>query len=78
MDMMSLLNEHFSKFDAGKIVEGTVVSVDERSVLIDIGFKSESAISIREFTNSTLPEAGTKIKVFIGSCLHLISHAKKE
>jgi small subunit ribosomal protein S1 len=67
MDMMSLLDEHFSKFDAGKIVEGTVVSVDERSVLVDIGFKSESAIPIREFTNSTLPEIGTRINVYIDS-----------
>jgi len=67
MDMMSLLDEHFSKFDAGKIVEGTVVSVDERYVLVDIGFKSESAIPIREFTNSTLPELGTRISVYIDS-----------
>jgi small subunit ribosomal protein S1 len=66
-DMMSLLDEHFSKFDAGKIVEGTVVSVDERSVLVDIGFKSESAIPIREFTNTTLPELGKKISVYIDS-----------
>ena len=66
-DMMSLLDEHFSKFDAGKIVEGTVVSVDERSVLIDIGFKSESAIPIREFTNTSLPELGKKISVYIDS-----------
>jgi small subunit ribosomal protein S1 len=66
-DMMSLLDEHFSKFDKGKIVEGTVVSVDERSVLVDIGFKSESAISIREFTNTNLPEIGSLLKVFIDS-----------
>ena len=67
MDMMSLLDEHFSKFDAGKIVRGTVVSVDERSVLVDIGFKSESAIPIREFTNSNLPEIGKEINVYIDS-----------
>ncbi|MBN2245457.1 MAG: 30S ribosomal protein S1 [Candidatus Aminicenantes bacterium] len=66
-DMMSLLDEHFSKFDTGKIVEGIVVSVDERSVLVDIGFKSESAISIKEFTNTKLPELGTKISVYIDS-----------
>jgi small subunit ribosomal protein S1 len=66
-DMLSLLDEHFSKFDAGKIVEGTVVSIDERSVLVDIGFKSESAISIREFSNSNMPEIGSKINVFIDS-----------
>jgi small subunit ribosomal protein S1 len=67
MDMESLLDEHFKKFEQGKIVEGIVVSVDERSVLVDIGFKSESAISIREFSNSNLPEVGSKIKVFIDS-----------
>ncbi|KQC09613.1 MAG: hypothetical protein APR54_12660 [Candidatus Cloacimonas sp. SDB] len=66
-DMMTLLNEHFSKFKKGKIVEGVVVSVDERSVLVDIGFKSESAIPIREFSSTSVPEAGTKIKVYIDS-----------
>lgn len=66
-DMMSLLDEHFSKFETGKIVEGTVVAVDEKSVLVDIGFKSESSIPIREFTSSNLPVFGTKIKVFIDS-----------
>ncbi|MEA2095759.1 MAG: 30S ribosomal protein S1 [Candidatus Cloacimonadota bacterium] len=66
-DMESLLDEHFKKFEQGKIVEGIVVSVDERSVLVDIGFKSESAISIREFSNSNLPEVGSKIKVYIDS-----------
>ena len=66
-DMMLLLDEHFSKFATGKIVEGAVLSVDERSILVDIGFKSESAIPIREFTNSQLPEIGTKIKVYIDS-----------
>ncbi len=66
-DMESLLDEHFKKFEQGKIVEGIVVSVDERSVLVDIGFKSESAVSIREFSNSNLPEVGSKIKVYIDS-----------
>jgi len=66
-DMESLLDEHFKKFEQGKIVEGIVVSVDERSVLVDIGFKSESAISIREFSNSNLPEVGSNIKVYIDS-----------
>lgn len=66
-DMMSLLDEHFSKFEKGKIVQGRVVSVDEKSVLVDIGFKSESAISIREFSSAHIPEVGTDINVFIDS-----------
>ena len=67
-DMMSLLNEHLSKFKAGEVIEGTVVSVDEKDVMVDIGFKSESAISIREFPNSSsIPEVGDKIYVLIES-----------
>ncbi len=66
-DMMSLLDEHFSKFEKGKIVQGRVVLVDEKSVLVDIGFKSESAIPIREFSSNNIPEVGTDINVFIDS-----------
>ncbi len=66
-DMMQLLDEHFSKFEEGKIVEGLVVNVDERAVLVDIGFKSESAIPIKEFTSSNIPQVGDNIKVYIDS-----------
>ena len=66
-EMMTLLDASFSKFDIGKIVEGQIVSVDEREILVDIGFKSEGAISSREFTNSVAPAEGSKIKVYIES-----------
>jgi len=66
-EMMELFDEHFSKFKEGKIVDGLVVNVDERAVLVDIGFKSESPISIKEFTSSNIPVTGDKIKVYIDS-----------
>lgn len=66
-DMMTLLDEHFSKFEKGKIVQGRVVSVDEKAVLVDIGFKSESSIPIREFSSASIPKVGTDINVFIDS-----------
>jgi len=66
-EMMTLLDASFSKFDIGKIVEGQIVSVDEREILVDIGFKSEGAISSREFTNSIAPVEGSKINVYIES-----------
>jgi small subunit ribosomal protein S1 len=66
-EMMELFDEHFSKFKEGKIVDGLVVNVDERAVLVDIGFKSESPISIKEFSSSNIPEPGDKIKVYIDS-----------
>lgn len=66
-DMMALMDQHFAKFKEGEIIDGYVVSIDERAVLVDIGFKSESPISIKEFSPSDLPEIGTPIKVYIDS-----------
>ena len=66
-DMMELMDQHFAKFKEGEIIDGYVVSVDERAVLIDIGFKSESPISIKEFSPTDLPKIGTPIKVYIDS-----------
>jgi small subunit ribosomal protein S1 len=66
-DMMSLMDEYFSKFKAGEIVKGQVVNVDEHEIMVDIGYKSESAISIREFSAEHIPEVGSEIKVYIDS-----------
>src|ERR1700691_926761 len=38
------------EFDDGDIVEGTVVKIDRDEVLLDIGFKSEGVIPVRELS----------------------------
>jgi small subunit ribosomal protein S1 len=45
-------------FDDGDIVEGTVVKIDQDEVLLDIGFKSEGVIPVRELSirNDVDPE----------------------
>jgi small subunit ribosomal protein S1 len=37
-------------FHAGELVEGRVVGVSERGVLVDFGYKSEGVVPIEEFT----------------------------
>ena len=66
-DFVVLLDESFSKFTKGAIIDGDVVSVDEREVLVDIGFKSEGSIPSREFSQTRFPDLGSKIKVYIES-----------
>ena len=46
------------EFDDGDIVEGTVVKIDQDEVLLDIGFKSEGVIPVRELSirNDVDPE----------------------
>jgi small subunit ribosomal protein S1 len=64
-DMLKMYDDSFSNYESGQIVTGTVVSVNDREVLVDIGYKSEGSIPIGEFTYSGSPDVGTDIKVFI-------------
>ena len=62
-----LLEESFSKESkkVGGLVKGTVVAIEKDSVLVDIGFKSEGRVPIREFTPpDKKPELGDEVEVF--------------
>lgn len=63
----TMLNESFSKFQKGEIIEGIVVRIDDKDILVDIGLKSETAIPIKEFSSDELPNIGDKIKLYIDS-----------
>lgn len=39
-------------FHAGELVEGTVVGITDRGVLVDFGYKSEGFVPLEEFTNA--------------------------
>ncbi len=65
--MLEMYEETFTNFKPGQIVEGTVVSITDSEVLVDIGFKSEGSIPLQEFANTGIPEKLSKVNVFIGS-----------
>ncbi|MBW1938123.1 MAG: 30S ribosomal protein S1 [Deltaproteobacteria bacterium] len=44
-----LFEQSLRTFQEGEILEGTVVRIDKESVMIDVGYKSEGLIPIREF-----------------------------
>ena len=64
-ELMNLLDEHESSFRRGEIKEGTVVSVNDKDVVVDIGFKSDGAIPLSEFEYTGIPEVNSHILVFI-------------
>ena len=49
----------------GKIVKGTVYSVTEKEVILDVGFKSEGTIPIDEFANCNAVTKGDIFDVFL-------------
>ena len=52
-EMMALYDESFSGIKEGEIVKGKVMTVTASDVLVDIGFKSEGAVPLKEFGEDT-------------------------
>ncbi|MCC5907775.1 MAG: 30S ribosomal protein S1 [Balneolaceae bacterium] len=56
-----------SKIEEKEIVTGLVVSVDEKYVIVDIGFKSEGIVPANEFSDKVLKnlQPGDEVEVFL-------------
>ena len=53
-----------SKFKCGSLVEGTVSAIKDGDVFIDIGYKSEGAVSVEEFGDAGV-NVGDKVTVLL-------------
>ncbi|MDR3227416.1 MAG: 30S ribosomal protein S1 [Prevotellaceae bacterium] len=58
-------NQTLSKVAENEIVEGTVVSVTKREVIVNIGYKSEGVIGITEFRYNPELKVGDKVEVYV-------------
>ncbi|MDE2698081.1 MAG: 30S ribosomal protein S1 [Gemmatimonadota bacterium] len=66
-EMMELYEETLETIKQGEIVVGTVRSIHDGIVVVDIGFKSEGAIPLSEFGDPPAIEEGDEIEVFLES-----------
>ena len=66
-EMMELYEETLETIKQGEIVVGTVRSIHDGIVVVDIGFKSEGAIPLSEFGDPPAIEDGDEIEVFLES-----------
>lgn len=57
----------FNSVNKGEIVEGTVVSINNKDVVLNIGFKSDGLVSLSEFRDLTDLKVGDKVDVFVES-----------
>jgi small subunit ribosomal protein S1 len=66
-DLLNEAEPEDSRFEEGKLVDGTIIEVHRDYVVVDVGFKSEGMISRHEFRSTPEEEltAGTKITVYI-------------
>jgi small subunit ribosomal protein S1 len=75
--------ETFSQIQEGTVVEGTVVAITKREVVVNIGYKSEGVINAAEFRYETDLKVGDKVEVFVESMETangqlLLSHKKAQ
>src|SRR5690349_4227551 len=64
-EMFGQYEESLRSIGEGEIVRGVVLSVDDKDVLVDVGFKSEGIISLSEFSDPGSIHVGDTIEVFL-------------
>ena len=76
-----LYSQTLSKVIENEVVEGTVVALNKREVIVNIGYKSEGVISINEFRYNPELAIGDKVEVYVENAEDkkgqlLLSHKK--
>jgi len=63
-ELAELIDHNFREFQEGSIVNGTIIDIRPQVILVDIGYKSEGAISVSEFEDEEV-EVGDEIEVLL-------------
>ena len=64
-EMLSHYEDSMRSLAEGEIVRGTVLAVDDKEVLVDVGFKSEGIIALSEFPDPSSIKVGDTVEVFL-------------
>ncbi len=65
-DMEQLYNQSIKIIRENQVVQGKIVSIKTKEVLVDVGFKSEGIVAINEFSQADL-EVGKELDFFVES-----------
>ena len=66
-EIIDLYSSTFTDISENSLLNGRVVGMNDRDVLIDIGFKSEGIIDRNEFDENELPQIGDQVEVYLES-----------
>jgi small subunit ribosomal protein S1 len=63
--MLEMYEETLTNIEEGEIVKARVLRITENAVILDVGFKSEGAITKDEFKNPESLKPGDEVEVFL-------------
>jgi small subunit ribosomal protein S1 len=66
-DLEKMYNDTLSAIKVNEVVDGTVISMNKREVVVNIGYKSEGVVSLNEFRYDPDLKIGDKVEVYIES-----------
>lgn len=66
-ELENLYNNTLNTVQEKEVVEGTVISMNKREVVVDIGYKSDGVVSLNEFRYNPEMRIGDKVDVYIES-----------
>ncbi len=66
-DLEKMYNDTLNAIKVNEVVDGTVISMNKREVVVNIGYKSEGVVSLNEFRYDPDLKIGDKVEVYIES-----------
>jgi small subunit ribosomal protein S1 len=66
-NLENLYNNTLNTVSEKEVLEGTVISLNKREVVVDIGYKSDGIVSLNEFRYNPDLKVGDKVDVYIES-----------
>ena len=66
-ELASLYDNTLNTVSEKEVLEGTVISLNKREVVVDIGYKSDGIVSLNEFRYNPDLKVGDKVDVYIES-----------
>jgi small subunit ribosomal protein S1 len=64
-ELEAMYDETLSSIGEGEVVDGTVIAMNKREVVINIGYKSEGVVSLNEFRYNPELKVGDTVEVYV-------------
>jgi small subunit ribosomal protein S1 len=65
--LASMYDKTLSTIVENEVIEGTVIAMNKREVVVNIGYKSEGVVSLNEFRYNPNLKVGDKVEVYVES-----------
>ena len=66
-DLQKAYDETLNKVSEHQVVDGTVISIDKKEVIVNIGYKSDGIIPASEFRYNPDLKVGDTVEVYVAS-----------